>query len=184
MVVQPGNNNRHRKNSRNRHTNADTRRPTGKRGPRTHGRGGQNREQRETREAETKYIPPKGNGTVDPFELFCALHLGITHDDRYRPQNMHDIARRFGVNISELNNKIAELGMDMDTIRRSEFDLSMAQYDIKVAPEGISRRELARDWYEEFQRAVNIELPAVAATEGEELSVEPEMPCPLFDDEI
>lgn len=182
MVVQPGNNNRNRKNSRNRHSNhrTDARRTFGKKGPKAHPHNQQGHKQREQ---NTKYVPPKGNGTIEPFELFCALHLGITHDDRYRPQNMHDIARRFGVDISELNNKIAELGMDKETIRRSSFDLSMAQYDIKVAPEGISRRELAKDWYEEFQSSMHIELPAVAS-DAKDLGAEPDMPRSLFDDEI
>ena len=33
---------------------------------------------------------------ITPFELFCAYHLGITADDQYQFQNIHDVAKRFG----------------------------------------------------------------------------------------
>ena len=43
--------------------------------------------------------------------------------------------------------------MAADDIVHSGFDLPGAQVDIMVAPEGISRRELARPLYEEFRTA-------------------------------
>ena len=43
--------------------------------------------------------------------------------------------------------------MEADDIVHSGFDLAGAQVDIMVAPEGISRRELARPLYDEFKSA-------------------------------
>ncbi len=95
--------------------------------------------------------PPRTTGTIDPFELFCAYHLGITPDDGYRIQNIHEVARRFGTNAGELRQILAGFGMAADDIVHSGFDLASAQVDIMVAPEGISRRELARPLYVEFR---------------------------------
>jgi hypothetical protein len=90
-------------------------------------------------------------GKIDAFELFCAYHLGITPDDGYRIQNIHEVARRFGTNAAELRQLLVDLGMAADDIVHSGFDLAGAQVDIMVAPDGISRRELARPLYEEFR---------------------------------
>ena len=43
--------------------------------------------------------------------------------------------------------------MDAEDLVHSGFDLASAQIDIMVAPEGISRRELARPLYDEFKSA-------------------------------
>ena len=96
-------------------------------------------------------LPP--GSEIDPFELFCAYHLGITADDGYRIQNIHEVARRFGTNAGALRQTLAALGMDADDIVHSGFDLASAQIDIMVAPAGISRRELARPLYDEFKAA-------------------------------
>ncbi len=88
---------------------------------------------------------------LDAFDLFCAYHLGITPDGGYRIQNIHEVARRFGTNAAELRQILADLGMAADDIVHSGFDLPSAQVDIMVAPEGISRRELARPLYAEFR---------------------------------
>lgn len=110
-------------------------------------------------------VPPRQNaarpapaataaqGTIDAFELFCAYHLGITPEDGYRIQNIHEVARRFGTNAGELRQILADLGMAADDIVHSGFDLPSAQVDIMVAPMGISRRELARPLYDEFRSA-------------------------------
>ena len=101
--------------------------------------------------------PPRSTGsattssTIDAFELFCAYHLGITPDGGYRIQNIHEVARRFGINAAELRQILASYGMAADDIVHSGFDLPGAQVDIMVAPEGISRRELARPLYDEFR---------------------------------
>jgi hypothetical protein len=110
-------------------------------------------EERETRKGPE---PPPAAGpgvAVDPFELFCAYHLGITPDGTYRIQNIHEVARRFGMNAGALKQTLAAYGMEADDIVHSGFDLASAQVDIMVAPPGISRRELARPLFDEFMRA-------------------------------
>ena len=97
--------------------------------------------------------PRPANTTIEPFDLFCAYHLGITPEGGYRIQNIHEVARRFGTNAGALRQVLTDLGMSADDIVHSGFDLPSAQVDIMVAPEGISRRELARPLYEEFRNA-------------------------------
>jgi hypothetical protein len=90
---------------------------------------------------------------IDPFDLFCAYHLGITPDGGYRFQNIHQVAQRFGTNAGVIRQLLAELGMDSDAIVHSSFDMTGAQVDIMLAPEGVSRFELARELYRGFRAA-------------------------------
>jgi hypothetical protein len=90
---------------------------------------------------------------ITPFDLFCAYHLGITADDRYEFQNLHDVARRFGCSSGVVKQLLADLHMDADALVQSKFDIASAQVDIMVAPAGVSRRELARRLYAEFLAA-------------------------------
>lgn len=102
--------------------------------------------------------PPQASGLaerygIDPFALFCAYHLGITEDDGYRFQNIHQVAKRFGTNAAVIKQLLAECDMDPETIVHSGFDMAGAQVDIMLAPEGISRTELARQLFAEFRAA-------------------------------
>jgi hypothetical protein len=90
---------------------------------------------------------------IEPFALFCAYHLGITEDDSYRFQNIHQVAKRFGTNAGVIKQLLAEFDMDPETIVHSGFDMASAQVDIMLAPEGISRTELARTLFGEFRTA-------------------------------
>jgi len=110
--------------------------------------------QRDHHEAPRPQAPnvPRG-GEIDPFDLFCAYHLGITANGDYRIQNIHEVARRFGTNAAALRQTLTAYGMDAEDLVHSGFDLASAQIDIMVAPEGISRRELARPLFEEFKNA-------------------------------
>ena len=90
---------------------------------------------------------------ITPFELFCAYHLGITADDGYRFQNIHDVAKRFGCSSGVIKQLLADLSMDADALVQSKFDIASAQVDIMAAPNGISRRVLAQQMYDEFLRA-------------------------------
>ncbi len=90
---------------------------------------------------------------ISPFELFCAYHLGITPDDGYRFQNIHDVARRFGCSSGVIKQLLSEMNMDSDALVQSKFDIASAQVDIMVAPPGVSRRELARELYDQFLHA-------------------------------
>jgi hypothetical protein len=91
--------------------------------------------------------------SVEPFALFCAYHLGITEDDGYRFQNIHQVAKRFGTNAGVIKQLLSEFDMDPETIVHSSFDMASAQVDIMLAPEGISRTELARTLFAEFRAA-------------------------------
>ena len=84
---------------------------------------------------------------IEPFDLFCAYHLGITEDGGYRFQNVHQVARRFGTNAAVIRQLLADFRMDPDVIVHSDFDMADAQVDIMMAPEGMSRVELAREIY-------------------------------------
>lgn len=94
-----------------------------------------------------------GRVGIDAFDLFCTYHLGITADGGYRFQNIHQVAQRFGTNAGVIRQLLGELGMDPDTIVHSSFDMAGAQVDIMLAPEGVSRVELARALYQDFRRA-------------------------------
>lgn len=98
---------------------------------------------------------PQPNGPPDGFALFCACHLGITHDDRYREQSFSDIARQFGISPEEMTQLLVEHRVDRETLDRTDFDLHGAQLDIRLAPEGISRTEIARDWYDEYMQLLS-----------------------------
>ena len=90
---------------------------------------------------------------INAFDLFCAYHLGITEDGGYRFQNVHQVARRFGTNAGVIRQLLADFRMDPDVIVHSDFDLADAQVDIMMAPEGMSRIELAREIFERFKSA-------------------------------
>jgi hypothetical protein len=110
-------------------------------------------QQEQSRRSQPPPSMPPGGGEIDPFELFCAYHLGITATNGYHIQNIHEVARRFGTNAASLRQTLAAYGMDAADLVHSGFDLASAQIDIMVAPEGISRRELARPLYDEFKNA-------------------------------
>jgi hypothetical protein len=90
---------------------------------------------------------------IEPFALFSAYHLGITAEGSYRFQNIHHVAKRFGTNAGVIKQLLADLGMDSDTIIHTNFDMASAQVDIMLAPEGINRTELGREFYEQFRVA-------------------------------
>jgi hypothetical protein len=89
-------------------------------------------------------------GTPDAFSLFCAYHLGITPEDGYQKPHADEVARRYGLTVDGLRSLLAEHKLDEASIRACRFDLEGAQLDIRVAPEGISRIEMARGLYEDF----------------------------------
>lgn len=90
---------------------------------------------------------------IEAFDLFCAYHLGITAEGSYRFQNIHQVAKRFGVNAAVIKQLLADFKLDPDTVIHSGFDMASAQVDIMLAPDGIDRVELAREQYELFLSA-------------------------------
>lgn len=92
---------------------------------------------------------------IDPFALFCAYYLGITAEDRYEFQNIHQVAKRFGVSAGVIKQVLSDLEMDTDRIVNSKFDMAGAQVDVMRVPEGVSRTELARAHWEAFRSAAH-----------------------------
>lgn len=92
-------------------------------------------------------------GPPDAFALFCAYHLGITYDDSYAKPQVDEVARRYGLSVDGLRSLLREHGLDEEAVRHVRFDIEGARLDIRVAPEGISRTEIARELYEMFLEA-------------------------------
>ena len=90
---------------------------------------------------------------IDAFTLFCAYHLGITANDGYEFQNVHQVAKRFGVSSGIIKQVLQDLAMDPDRLVNSDFDLSSAQIDVLEVPAGVSRTEVARPHWEAFRSA-------------------------------
>ncbi len=121
---------------------------------------------RSSNEASAKQAPPSNRdaapregkqvGNIDPFELFCAYHLGITQDKGYRTANINEVANRFRSEQGMIKQALKEYDMDSESLLDRDFDMALAQLDIQVAPEGVDRLELARGIYEEFQNAPRI----------------------------
>ena len=90
---------------------------------------------------------------IEPFELFCAYHLGINRDKQYKSANINEVGRRFNSDPATIRQALKEYGMDSGSLLDRDFDMALAQLDIQVAPEGVDRIELAKNLYEEFQEA-------------------------------
>jgi hypothetical protein len=88
-----------------------------------------------------------------PFAVFCALWLGITPTDGFRLEGSDAVARRFGLTRDALDAFLAEHRLRAEDLRRARFDLEGARRDMRVAPAGISRVELARPIFGELRRA-------------------------------
>ncbi len=104
---------------------------------------------------------------MDGFNLFCAYHLGITRNNGYKFQSVSEVARRFSVDVAVIKAKLHEFGIESDALRKLGFEAEYAQLDIKVAPEGISRRELARSIWVEFEADIVPNPPAEPEPEPE-----------------
>jgi len=95
-------------------------------------------------------------GNIDPFELFCAYHLGITKDKGYRTANINEVANRFRSEPGMIKQALKSYDMDPESLLDRDFDMGLAQLDIQVAPEGVDRLELARGIYQDFQDAPRV----------------------------
>ena len=100
-----------------------------------------------------KLVSKTNTSGVDPFELFCAYHLGISPTNQYRPANINEVANRFKLDTVTTRQILKEYGMDSASLLDRDFDMAMAQLDIQVAPEGVNRTELARNIFEDFLEA-------------------------------
>lgn len=87
---------------------------------------------------------------LNAFELFCTCYLGITADNKFRKPVPREVARRFDRSLPEIDDALHNCGMSPDIVKKIGFDMSLAQLDISVAPEGIDKKELAKNLFEEF----------------------------------
>ena len=87
------------------------------------------------------------DGPPDGFGLFCAYHLGVTAGDGYQKPSLDETARRYGISHDEVRALLSEHKLDPETMGQVKFDLEGAKLDVRLAPEGISRIEIARDQY-------------------------------------
>jgi hypothetical protein len=89
---------------------------------------------------------------LTPFSIFCALYLGITERNSYARQGREAVARRFSLSRDEFQAFLEEHALDPGALSRAGFDAESARLDIQVAPEGISRVELARTIFDELRK--------------------------------
>ena len=102
----------------------------------------------------------EGSDELDAFNLFCAYHLGITSRNQYKFQSIGEVARRFKVDVRAIKRKLTEYGLTTEAINKTGFSIKYAQMDIQVAPEGVSRRELAKYMWDEIEPDLEpVELP-------------------------
>ncbi len=94
--------------------------------------------------------PTKLFAGLDPFELFCAYHLGIGPAKNYKPSNINEVANRFQKDPGTIKQALQEYGMDAGSLLDRDFDMALAQLDIQVAPEGVDRIELAKSIYQDY----------------------------------
>ncbi len=90
---------------------------------------------------------------LEPFDLFCAYHLGIGPNKQYKPSNINEVANRFRQEPGVIRQALKEYGMDSASLLDRDFDMALAQLDIQVAPEGVDRLELAKSIYEDYLEA-------------------------------
>jgi hypothetical protein len=134
------------------------------------GRSGNNRGRRRGRSRRTNGVPVADRGgrpceggstahpelcALSPFSVFCALYLGITERNGFAAPQRAEVERRFDMEPSELEAYLEEQQLRTDDLKRADFDLESARLDIRVAPEGISRAELARTMFEELRDALS-----------------------------
>jgi hypothetical protein len=101
--------------------------------------------------AEAAQVEPLAElASATPFAIFCALWLGITPTDGFRLEGPDAVARRFGLTRDALDALLAEHRLRAEDLRRARFDVESARLDIRVAPPGISRVELARPMWREL----------------------------------
>jgi len=89
--------------------------------------------------------------TLGPFAVFCAYHLGITQAEGYCEPDARRVAQHFGMTSEELDAYLEQHRLTVRHLDEADFDVRGAREDIRVAPSGISRVELARTMYAEVR---------------------------------
>jgi hypothetical protein len=152
-----GRNKPHRENSR-KNEHAPTRDPRKNNHPNKARQNNEARGKVQSRPASTATPTPtdknqKKVANLEPFDLFCAYHLGIGPNKQYKPSNINEVANRFRQEPGVIRQALKEYGMDSASLLDRDFDMALAQLDIQVAPEGVDRMELAKTIYEDYLEA-------------------------------
>jgi hypothetical protein len=102
------------------------------------------------REPVAQFEKRTGPIPLNPFELFVSYYMGVTDDNRYSKPSMGNTARKFSIQPEDVEQALRNCGMDKHTLRDVDYDMSLAQLDVRVAPDGIDKREIARNLFDEF----------------------------------
>ena len=115
---------------------------------------------------------------IDPFALFCSYILGIREDQSYAQPSLKDTAHRLGTSFSSLKRALFVYALNYEQILAAGFDLEMARLDIRVAPVGIDKFEIAKESYKELRELLPMPeqtlKPAGRAYASGELELLPE----------
>ncbi len=90
---------------------------------------------------------------IDPYELFCAYHLGLDRRGEARFLNLHQVARDFGVGPEEIRAALDAHGLSPAHVIERDFDFAGAQADIAVEADPERRQALARAAWAAFRQA-------------------------------
>lgn len=112
-------------------------------------------------------------GELTEFELFCAYHLKLDKNGIPGDFQLKAVAARFGLEPPDVRAALEDFGLDDGRLSSSSFDVELARLDIKVAPVGIDRVEVARTIFQEL-------LDAGCGTGPvPNLPAEPDAPAPV-----
>lgn len=139
-----GNSSNRRSNAQGPRKSSNSRKKRPQQGGRSRGGGG--RAPASPSPAAARYF----TGELNEFELFCAYHLGLDKSGIPRQTALKSVADRFGVKPDDIQEALTEFKLDKPRLSQSSFDVELARLDIKVAPEGIDRVEIARTLFEEL----------------------------------
>jgi hypothetical protein len=90
----------------------------------------------------------------DDFTLFAQYHLGILPDGTAQFQNVGDIARRYGVEVAEVNAWLAEHRIDATTADDTDYDLPGQHAEAQVLAmlgDPAAALAFARKAYDEYR---------------------------------
>lgn len=94
----------------------------------------------------------EAQAVITPLKLFSAYHLGVTENNRYHLVSVPEVARRFNTSPATIDTLLTQYHLTKEDFKQIKgFDLGLARLDIEVAPEGISREEVAKQIFEEFK---------------------------------
>lgn len=145
------NNNRSRNNNnRSRNNNNNNRNNNNRNNNNRNNNNRNNNNRNNNNNNRQRYKSPERIVPLTPFEMFCAYHLGIIENNGYRKSKARDVARLFDVSLQQFQEAMRRFGLERSAMKACGYDLEIAQLDIRVAPDGIDRRELAKGLFDEL----------------------------------